>query len=80
MKTEISQTAALPAHLDGLVNQFCGLVDALLEAGVHPYHVAEASLLAGLPLFMEVTRAGTMEDALLCLASKFDGNQLRRAN
>lgn len=81
MKLNTSKSHAAPAHqVEGLANQFGAVLDGLLDAGVHPHRVAEAALLAFLPLAMEVTRAPTIEDCLLTLAAKFDGNAVRRVN
>ena len=80
MKLETTSSETLATDVEALTNQFCEVVDGLLDDGVHPYLVTEAVLLALLPLALEITRASTIEAALLALAGKFDGNDLRRSH
>ena len=80
MKLEATSSQSPPTGVIALTNQFSELSDALLDQGVHPFLVAEAALCAFLPLALEVTRSPTIEAALLTLAARFNGNELRPVN
>ena len=80
MKTEATSSQTLAPGVIALTDRFTELSDALLDQGVHPFLVAEAALCAFLPLALEVTRSPTIETALLALAARFNGNELRRVN
>ena len=69
-----------PEAVEALANQISDTLAELLEDGHHPHRLAEASLVASLPLLIEVTRAETIEACLLSLAARFEGNQLRKSH
>ena len=68
-----------PEAVEALANQISDTLAELLEDGHHPHRLAEASLIAALPLLIEVTKAPTIEACLKSLAARFDGNELRAA-
>ena len=68
-----------PEAVEALASEISNTFADLLEDGWHPHRVAEASLVASLPLLIEVTRAPTIEACLLALAARFEGNAIRAA-
>lgn len=76
----IAVAAATRSPVETLAHRLADRLAEELEDGAHPVTLAEAALIAFLPLALEVTRAGTIEDCLLSLAARFDGNAVRVAN
>lgn len=68
-----------PEAVEELAGHISDALAHLLEDGYHPHRLAEASLIAALPLLIEVTRTPTIEACLKSLAARFDGNALRAA-
>ena len=80
MKDEIRTKLNSPEVVAVLSKALTEAYNRLLEEGVHPHRVAEAAIMASLPLLIEVTRAPTIEACLSGLAARFDGNTLRRTH
>lgn len=74
-----SETTAI-SPMEGFAGRISDALEALAEEGVPTVRVAEAAVLALLPWLLAATGARTIEAALIDLASRFEGNDLRPQN
>ena len=76
LDSETTELSPMERH----AGRISDVLEALAEEGVPTVRVAEAAVLALLPWLLAASGARTIEAALIDLASKFEGNDLRPQN